>query len=472
MQAPEPGAARLGVARRAWRSLTHSLRLRLVALFLLLALAMSAVFFGGMQRAIAIGWRDANPLVTDYVDRLVLELGTPPSMENAQAMVQRLPLSIRISGPVTQWDSHPDRSMHPPRGPSAHPPGPWGRPEWAHADHEGPKRPGPRLLERVTADGHRVEFGLSLGVWQDRPKRIGWFTLAALLGLTALAYLVVHRLLRPLKEISQGAKRFGQGQFDQPINSKRKDDLGDLAREVDHMARDIHGMLEAKRALLLAISHELRSPLTRARLNAELLPDRPELAEQRQALLRDLAQMRDLISDLLESERLASPHAALQRQSTDLSALARELVDSLNKGLDAKAQVLLQIEPELPLLELDASRMRLLLRNLLDNALRHSAEALQPPGLRIRRASQNAGAPSIDIEVRDHGPGVDEAVLAHLAEPFFRPDSARQRATGGVGLGLYLCKLVAQAHGGSLSLRNASPGLLATVSLPAPRSSD
>ena len=470
MLATEPdGAARMGAARRAWRSLTHSLRLRLVALFVLLALAMSAVFFGGMQRAIAIGWRDAaRPLVADYVDRLAAEVGDPPSVHRAEELVRRLPLSVRIDGPLINWQSHPDwHRPGPGPGPGrGHPPR--GRPDWAERDRLEER--GPPLLERQTRDGHRIEFGLSLAAWEHQPRRIGWFTLAALLALTGLAYAYVRHLLRPLDDIGQGSRRFGRGEFGQPIALQRKDELGDLAREMDKMARDIHGMLEAKRALLLAISHELRSPLTRARLNAELLPDRPELAEQRQALLRDLAQMRDLISDLLESERLASPHAALQRQSTDLGALARELVDSLNSGMDAKTQVLLEIESELPLLELDAGRMRLLLRNLLDNALRHSVGAPQPPELRIRRTSQNASLPSIDIEVRDHGPGVDEAVLAHLAEPFFRPDSARQRATGGVGLGLYLCKLVAQAHGGTLSLRNASPGLLATVSLPAPHS--
>jgi signal transduction histidine kinase len=72
----------------------------------------------------------------------------------------------------------------------------------------------------------------------------------------------------------------------------------------------------------------------------------------------------------------------------------------------------------------------------------------------------------VSITVRDYGPGVDEAVLPHLAEPFYRPDSARGRTAGGVGLGLHLCKLVAQAHGGALVLRNAQPGLEVVVTLP------
>jgi signal transduction histidine kinase len=105
--------------------------------------------------------------------------------------------------------------------------------------------------------------------------------------------------------------------------------------------------------------------------------------------------------------------------------------------------------------------MRLLLRNLLDNALRYSAGAPLPPELHLRAVGQG-----IRIEVRDHGPGVSADQLAHLAEPFFRPDTARTRAQGGVGLGLYLCKLVAQAHGGTLVVRNAAPGLAVTVTLP------
>jgi signal transduction histidine kinase len=117
--------------------------------------------------------------------------------------------------------------------------------------------------------------------------------------------------------------------------------------------------------------------------------------------------------------------------------------------------------PALPLLALDRTRMRLLLRNLLDNALRHSADSVQPPEVTISAQGQG-----VVLVVRDHGPGVEASALPHLAEPFYRPDSARSRATGGVGLGLYLCKLVAQAHGGSLSLRNAQPGLEVSVTLP------
>jgi signal transduction histidine kinase len=216
-------------------------------------------------------------------------------------------------------------------------------------------------------------------------------------------------------------------------------------------------MLDAKRALLLAISHELRSPLTRARVNAELVGE----GEPKDALLRDLSAMRDLISDLLESERLAAGHRALQTESVDLAALVRDVA-----ATQFPAAVLqLDLDASLPPLPADPMRLKLLLRNLIDNALRHSAEAARRPIVSLRREPDGR----IALGVRDFGPGVGDEQLQRLSEPFYRTDSARARATGGVGLGLYLCRLIAQAHGGELRLRRAEPGLEASALLGAAR---
>ena len=429
-----------------WRRARHSLRVRLVLLFLLLAVAMSAVFLGGIGKAFSSGWRGAvDPLIGDYADRLVAEIGSPPSVERAQAIAAHLPVVVHISGPQVNWAS----GARPQRGPL-----------WARED-----RPDRAAVLRQTADGHRIELSLSARPAQGA-QRFVWITLALLLALTSAAYALVHRMLRPIRAIGEGARRFGAGQFEPPIpvqHARHPDELSELAQTVNHMAGDIRQMLDAKRTLLLAMSHELRSPLTRARLNAELLPEDAATQPTRDALLRDLGQMRELIADLLESERLASPHAALQRTPTDLPALARALIDELAVANPLAASVRLQADAALAApLSLDAGRLRLLLRNLLDNALRHTPAGAPLPELRLRRSAEG-----VLIELRDHGPGVPPEQLAQLAEPFYRPDGARQRGTGGVGLGLYLARMVAQAHGGRLLLRNAEPGLLAQVVLPA-----
>jgi len=141
------------------------------------------------------------------------------------------------------------------------------------------------------------------------------------------------------------------------------------------------------------------------------------------------------------------------------------VVAELGNRHASAAAIAIHAPPGLPALALDRARMRLLLRNLLDNALRHNHNpadgATAPPELRLQLHGDE-----LEIEVRDHGPGVPPEHLAQLAQAFYRPDSARQRTTGGVGLGLYLCRLVAQAHGGRLELRNASPGLAVRVVLP------
>ena len=171
--------------------------------------------------------------------------------------------------------------------------------------------------------------------------------------------------------------------------------------------------------------------------------------------------MRDLVSDLLESERLASPHAALHREPVDLSALVKEVVAELQASA-----IDVLVPTDLPLLQLDPTRMRLLVRNLLGNALRHGVSAAgtpqHPPQIEVVRTGQGG----VQITVRDFGPGVEESQIPNLGQPFFRPDAARTREGGGVGLGLYLCRLVAQAHGGTFAVRNAKPGLQVQVTLP------
>lgn len=436
------------------RAFGYSLRLRLLGLFLLLALAVAGTFFYGMQKALALGWKmGAKPMVIDYVDRLAIDIGSPPDIARAQAIVDRLPLSVRISGPVVNWRSHPNEPDYEEQWRADHP----NDPRW---DSDGA-----RFFERNTADGHRIQFSLSVQAWSQRSDYTVGNMLIIMLLLTALGYWRVRRMLRPLDDIRDGARRFGAGDFAQAIpvrHAHRPDELGELAATINTMGTDIHQMLDAKRALLLAISHELRSPLTRARLNTELLPETPDVAPNRDALLRDLAVMRDLVTDLLESERLANPHAALYREPLDLVALAREVVGSLHSAHAQAATVTIDAPAELPA-HLDPTRVRLLLRNLLDNALRHSSQAATPPHITLQATERGTR-----ITVRDFGPGVAEDQIAQLGQPFYRPDTARTREGGGVGLGLYLCRLVAQAHGGTFIVRNAHPGLEVEVVLPHP----
>ena len=478
-----------------WRVAFPSLGARLVGLFLVLALAVGVTFMLGIHVLQRVGWHEyLRPLVMNYTDTLAAEIGSPPDVDRARLLTQRLPLHIRIEGPEVNWDSadEPPPPMPPdgigPGRPPRHPvvtlpngdPLPLVVPEPRLPrvfGADAPPRPGPRgaphLLNNLNTDidlsllrvvrrlpdGHRIIFSVADVSHEARAEHIGWATLAVLLLLTAFAYGWVRHMLHPLVALRAGAVRYGQGDFSQPIVPRNRDELGDLAEQINGMAARLHHMLDAKRQLLLAISHELRSPLARARMNTELLDDSGE----RTALLRDLGEMRDLITDLLESERLADVqaggHAALQTETSTLSDIIHAQCDEQA----AAGAVALQLDETLPALPLDRARMRLLLRNLVDNALRHGSESGQVP-----RVSTSGTPQSVRLVVRDFGPGMQEDQLQHAAEAFYRADAARLRSTGGVGLGLYLCKLVAEAHGGTLALRNAHPGLEITAEIPLP----
>ncbi len=447
-----PGSWQLRLRQALWRSI----QLRLVLLFLLLAFAVTVTFFAGMQKAISVSWRDgARPLLADYVDRLVTEIGSPPDVQRAQALVQRLPIKVCIEGPEVQWASHASScNVTDWRGGRGRR-GPW--------DGEGGE-----LLRRQTADGHTLEFAMNrLAAEDSHHSPAVWLTLGGLLLLTTLAYCYVHRLLRPLDDIRRGALRFGAGDFSASIPVRhpfRPDELGQLAGTINAMGRDIHQMLEAKRTLLLAISHELRSPLTRARLHTELLPETIDLLPHRNALLRDLGEMARLINDLLESERLVGHHTALHKESSDICELAYAVVAEMNMCYANRTAIDLKVDAAIPMLSIDTARMRLMMRNLLDNAFRHGVNDRFAPQMQLRRTPKE-----LEIVVRDFGIGVPEEQIYRLADPFYRLDAARERSTGGVGLGLYLSRLVAEAHGGTLVFSNAYPGLRSTVTLPLTR---
>lgn len=323
-----------------------------------------------------------------------------------------------------------------------------------HEQHRHWRHRFKHLGARLVAIFLVLALASSLILFYATGQAYGWLWGApALLLVTGMAFGTIRHMIRPLRALAVGAEAFARGDLSHRIRLRPHSELGELADLFNRMAADIQAMLDGKRALLLAISHELRSPLTRARLNAELVEEGPS----RQALLQDLALMRDLIGAILESERLGAGHSALTLQGCNLNALIAELVQ--NQFADEKIE--LDLAPELPALPLDRLRMQLLLRNLIDNALRHNDAARGP--VRIGTAMTGQG---IRLTVRDLGPGVPAEVLPKLGEPFYRPDEARTRSSGGVGLGLSLCRLIASAHGATLVLRNAGPGLEAAVTLP------
>jgi signal transduction histidine kinase len=372
-----------------------------------------------------------EPHLLEYIGHLRTEIGDPPNLESARELAQRLSLDIYIRAPGDSWSTAgklPDLSdfdFHRHRLANGQ------VIEIGHGQH--------RLAIRLVHGDHTLLLVPHQYEQGHRLPLAMLFSIALSIGLIALAYHLVKRLFRPLDTLRDGIRRFGAGQLDHRIHINRRDELGELALSINAMADDIQQMLEAKRQLLLAVSHELRSPLTRARVTTELLPD--DLLRQR--IINDLREIETQLTELLETERLGNRHAKLDLGAVSPGALIKEVIES---NFSKETFELDGLEND-TYLSLDLVRIRLMIRNLLENARRYTPSGAAPPVV-----SSRIDATGWMFSVRDHGVGIAAEHLPHLTEPFYRVDKARQRDTGGYGLGLYLCRVIAQAHGGRLEI--------------------
>ncbi len=455
----------MNILRRILRRLGHSLTARLLVIFFVASTAywQASVYAFNLFQDSDYLRRIAGAHTALHTEYILNDIGWPPNIERAQAIVDRIPVDIRIVGPDMDWSSTAD--FYPleeiPFGPLSFlelsEASRLGVEDWEDdldkvmfARHQG------HTLIKMIDRGYDIVFASPR--INEMPDPFDGTFIISLIGITVLliCFFAVRWVFLPIRWMQEGAARIGRGELDYRIPARRHDELGDLSRDINNMADDVQGMLEAKRQLLLAISHELRSPLTRTKVALELIND----DKARQNILEDINEMERLIADLLESEALNSRHAILRRETVNPGQLVESVVysDFVNRN----DRIHMQISDDLPQAELDVTRIRLLLRNLIDNALRYNPKDAEPVKVRVSVSGED-----LVITVQDHGAGIPAEHLEHITEPFYRADPARSRAKGGVGLGLYLCKRVAEVHGGSLIIESSpANGTLVRVTMP------
>ncbi|RLA15687.1 MAG: hypothetical protein DRQ59_00865 [Gammaproteobacteria bacterium] len=375
---------------------------------------------------------DLLPNLARYIEYVVDDIGSPPNLMKASSLTRSLPFELRIEGPEVEWSSQ-STMMAINTYKLEQAPGPYQRYYIGSRHNE--------YFVRLNKGGFSYLFLVDSDFRSGTRKR-HWFFFSLLGGTLFILYLLIRRMFRPIALISRQVGKIGAGELDKPIEVRGDDELAQLARGINEMSAQIKSMLESKAALLLAISHELRSPITRMRVNLELL----DASDIRNSLIEDTREMEHLVSNILESERLSTNYAPLNQSQIDLAETIEDVVKEFFP--------MENIEQELTPVSVffDRVRMRLLIKNLLDNACRYSADKKTVVEVKLERRSD-----SLVLQVSDQGPGIDEEDLQHITEPFYRADSARQRSTGGYGLGLYLCKLIVEAHAGSIEIQS-SPG--------------
>ncbi|WP_341929479.1 ATP-binding protein [Methyloversatilis discipulorum] len=283
----------------------------------------------------------------------------------------------------------------------------------------------------------------------DRPLRIIVGLLLVAVVVSVLSVWVVRRLTRPLAMFARAADGLARDLDQAPLDTGGPREVAGAAHAFNRMQGALRALIQTRAQALAGVSHDLRLPITRVRLRLEQLPDSPV----REAIERDLAEMETLIDDTLaflragDSSESAAPtrlDALVEGVADDIAALGADIEVS---GSLAQPVVL---RPALT---------RRALANLMDNARRYG-------GGRVRvTLSSTDGEARIDID--DDGPGIPDAELEHVFEPYVRLEASRARHTGGSGLGLAISRAVIRAQGGEVTLsRRAEGGLRARVALP------
>jgi two-component system OmpR family sensor kinase len=285
--------------------------------------------------------------------------------------------------------------------------------------------------------------------------RVGAALGAALLVLGIAAGRVSKRLARPLEHLAQTAERFGSGDLTARTGIDRlprrwiAEEVRDVGVAFDGMADRIARVVLEQRELLAAISHELRSPLGRARIAVEIARERPDPSVALDDVERQLVEIDAILGDLLASARagLADVHV----EEVDVLPWLRTRIAAENQGT---IELTVADRAESARVKIDAALLGRALHNLFANAWNHGHPKDTP-----LEVTASLVADRIRIAVRDHGPGFSEAVLPRAFEPFVMgADSARSPGAHGMGLGLSLVRRIVEAHGGAASAVNVAEG--------------
>jgi signal transduction histidine kinase len=399
------------------RFLTIMIAMTVTLLFIVTVFFAFVVFPGATA--------DANQAFVQYARSIA---ATTPDYQAATAIAMRGNVQIRYEGPRGQWAT----SRHIPD---------------IAAVKEGKVSSylGRQYQLEPAADG-----GAYLFVWdygnhvRGLHAKMLWLLLFLVTGVVCATYAFQRRLLRPVRLLDEGVARISKGDLDITVPVVTRDEFGALTGAFNNMVGRVKQMIQARDQLLLDVSHELRSPLTRLKVALALLPD----DENKSGMAGDLNEMEAMITELLELERLREGRGIL-RQRRDLAPLLLELAHTSNSGPPGIRT--LAIPSEIPL-DIDSEKIRTVLRNLLENARKFSLPDSRPIEIEVAENSE-----SLLVRVRDNGVGIPDIDLPNLFEPFYRVDRSRSRKTGGYGLGLSICKRIMEAHGGSISV-TSNPG--------------
>ncbi len=291
-----------------------------------------------------------------------------------------------------------------------------------------------------------------------------WSGAAALLFASVIAWWIARTLLAPVQRVAAATHKLAAGAYHTRVAISSGDEVGQLARDFNHLALALENTERQRRDFMADVSHELRTPLSVLRGELEALEDgvRQMSPDSVRSLLSEVATLSKLVDDLYQLSLADVGALAYRKVDMDLSALLRDTAQFFSERCQEHNLHLRLDLADTPLpVHADPARLQQLFNNLLENAVRYTDAG----GIVQLRAKRLAGTLYVTLE--DSVPGVAAECLPHLFERFFRVETSRNRASGGAGLGLPICQAIALAHGGCIRAEASGlGGLLITVELP------
>lgn len=307
-------------------------------------------------------------------------------------------------------------------------------------------------------------------LWQSIARSFSIRMAVALLFGGIICYILAWRLTAPIRRLRTAAQRLAGGDLTARVGEARGkagDEVADLGRDLNRMAEQIEALLESQKRLVRDVSHELRSPL--ARFNVALGLARQHCSSAADSYFdrieRDAERLNELIGELLTLTLLESGAEQLVREPLALDGLVAKVTQDADFEAAGCGKNVAIIACEPLTLKGNNELLRRALENVVRNAVRYTREGMAVE-IALRRVEEE-GAVYAVISVRDHGPGVPESALGKLFLPFYRVADARDRQSGGSGIGLAITERAVKLHHGTVSARNAPDGgLLIDIRLP------
>jgi signal transduction histidine kinase len=428
----------------SFRLIFHSIFARLMLICLvagLIIILLVGGFFGHLFRKSAQSHLRRN--LTQYFTYVARDLGTPPSLERARKIAAESAFQIRFESPEGGWSTSD-------KIPTLHDLGDKGLSQEQFPIRKIFHQKHPILIQQGTGT---FIFVLT----QEHTIENGWELWTALLifliiSVVILTYIAVRHVLNPIKFLAEGVRQVSNGNLDYQMPQWCTAEFDQLSDGYNTMTTRIRTMLHSKEQLLLDVSHELRSPLTRMKVALEMIDE----GKVKEPLRDDIREMEAMVSEILEAARLSNAAGELKIEAIPAKKLLQEIGELYT---NQPPGLMIDHVPDDVMIQGDRMLVKIVFNNIITNAIKYSPAAGEAVSVSFRQNEEYTV-----VQVQDHGLGIPADDLPYIFEPFYRVDKSRSKRTGGYGLGLSLCKTIMDAHGDKIEVESTL-GVGTTITL-------